>query len=132
LGRDWAITGIVAHGDKRGRTIGFPTANVALGTHLEPARGVYAVVASLADGRMVPGVANIGRRPTVAEGAISRLEAHLFDFDGDLYGQEISVSLHEFLRAERKFESFDALRAQIDIDASQARASLDPWGGLSA
>ncbi len=132
LGRPWAITGVVAHGDKRGRTIGFPTANVALGAHLEPARGVYAVRARLADGRVVAGVANIGRRPTVAEGAISRLEAHLFDFEGDLYGQEIAVSLHEFLRAEQKFESFDALRAQIVADAAHARAALDPWSGLSA
>ncbi len=132
LGRPWAITGVVAHGDKRGRTIGFPTANVALGAHLEPARGVYAVRATLADGRTVPGVANIGRRPTVAEGSISRLEVHLFDFDGDLYGQEITVLLHEFLRAERKFDSFDALRAQIVADAAHARASLDPWSGLSA
>jgi riboflavin kinase/FMN adenylyltransferase len=132
LGRPWAITGIVAHGDKRGRTIGFPTANVALGEHLEPARGVYAVRAVLEDGRIAGGVANIGRRPTVAEGAISRLEAHLFDFDGDLYGQKIEVSLHAFLRAERKFENFAALHAQIMADAAHARALLDPWSGLSA
>ncbi len=125
LGRAWAITGEVAHGDKRGRTIGFPTANVALGEHLEPARGVYAVRARLADGTIVSGVANIGRRPTVAEGPISRLEAHLFDFEGDLYGQQIEVSLHAFLRAERKFESFDALRGQIVADAAHARALLD-------
>ena len=132
LGRPWAITGVVAHGDKRGRTIGFPTANVALGEHLEPARGVYAVRAILDDGRVIGGVANIGRRPTVAEGAISRLEAHLFDFDGDLYGQTIQVSLQAFIRAERKFEDFDALRAQIVADAAHARALLDPWSGLSA
>jgi riboflavin kinase/FMN adenylyltransferase len=69
-------------------------------------------------------VANIGRRPTVAEGAISRLEAHLFDFSGDLYGRELSVALHSFLRAERKFDSFDALRAQIAADAAEARAIL--------
>lgn len=132
LGRPWAISGIVAHGDKRGRTIGFPTANVALGGHLEPARGVYAVRATLADGRIVGGVANIGRRPTVAEGAISRLEAHLFDLDDDLYGQPIEVALHAFIRAERKFESFGALRAQIVADAAHARSLLDPWNGLSA
>jgi riboflavin kinase/FMN adenylyltransferase len=132
LGRPWAITGTVAHGDKRGRTIGFPTANVALGEHLEPARGVYAVRATLQDGRIFGGVANIGRRPTVAEGAISRLEAHLFDFDGDIYGQAIEVTLHAFLRAERKFDNFEALRAQIVADAAHARALLDPWSGLSA
>ncbi|WP_287980881.1 bifunctional riboflavin kinase/FAD synthetase [Acidiphilium sp.] len=124
LGRPHAIRGVVAHGDARGRTIGFPTANVALGRHLEPARGVYAVTVRLADGRMVKGVANIGRRPTVAEGAISRLEAHLFDFSGDLYGQEITVSLHRFIRDERRFASFDELSAQIAADADEARRLL--------
>lgn len=124
LGRPWAIRGTVAHGDARGRTIGFPTANIALGRHLEPARGVYAVVARLPDGSAVKGVANIGRRPTVAEGAISRLEAHLFDWSGDLYGAELDVALHAFLRAEQRFASFDELRAQIARDAEQARAIL--------
>ena len=125
LGRDWAISGMVAHGDKRGRTIGFPTANVALGQHLEPARGVYAVRAALESGALVGGVANIGRRPTVADTTETRLEAHLFDFDADLYGQTIAVSLHAFLRAERRFDSFAALRAQIEADAVHARALLD-------
>ncbi len=125
LGRQWAIRGEVSHGDKRGRTIGFPTANVALGRHLEPARGVYAVMVRLADGSTHRGVANIGRRPTVADGMQSRLEAHLFDFDGDLYGQEISVALHDFLRAEQKFADFAALRTQIALDAETARAVLD-------
>jgi len=124
LGRPWSIRGTVVHGDARGRTIGFPTANIALGRHLEPARGVYAVRARLPDGSSVPGVANIGRRPTVTEGAISRLETHLFDFGGDLYGQELDVSLHAFLRAEQRFESFDALRTQIARDAEEARALL--------
>ena len=135
LGRPWAVRGPVTHGDKRGRTIGFPTANVPLGRHLEPARGVYAVRARLPDGSTVPGVANIGRRPTVNEGTESRVEAHLFDFEGDLYGQEIAVGLHAFLRAERKFASFDDLRAQIVADAEQARAllaTLDPAGSRSA
>ncbi len=125
LGRPWAVRGPVTHGDKRGRTIGFPTANVPLGRHLEPARGVYAVVATLPDGRTVPGVANIGRRPTVNEGPESRLEAHLFDFEGDLYGQEIAVALHGFLRSERRFDSFDALKLQIVADAERARAMLE-------
>ncbi len=135
LGRPWAVRGPVTHGEKRGRTIGFPTANVPLGRHLEPARGVYAVWARLADGTMVPGVANIGRRPTVNQGTESRLEAHLFDYDGDLYGQEIAVALHAFLRAERKFGSFDELRTQIVADADQARvllATLDPAAPRSA
>ena len=125
LGRSWSIRGEVAHGDKRGRTIGFPTANVALGRHLEPARGVYAVMVRLSDGATHRGVANIGRRPTVADGMQSRLEVHLFDFDSDLYGQEISVALHAFLRAEEKFANFEALRAQISVDADNARAVLD-------
>ncbi len=135
LGRSWAVRGPVTHGEKRGRTIGFPTANVPLGRHLEPARGVYAVRARLADGTTVPGVANIGRRPTVNEGTESRLEAHLFDWEGDLYGQEVAVALHAFLRAERKFASFDDLRTQIVADADQARAllaTLDPAAPRSA
>ena len=124
LGRPWAIRGVVAHGDKRGRTIGFPTANVALGRHLEPARGVYAVTVTLPDGSVRQGVANIGRRPTVNEGPESRLEVNLFDFAGDLYGQEIGVALHGFLRGEQKFSGLDALKAQIAADAEQARAFL--------
>ena len=124
LGRPWAIRGVVAHGDKRGRTIGFPTANVALGRHLEPARGVYAVTVTLPDGIVRPGVANIGRRPTVNEGPESRLEVNLFDFAGDLYGQEIGVALHGFLRGEQKFSGLDELKAQIAVDAEQARDLL--------
>ena len=124
LGRPWAIHGPVTHGDKRGRTIGFPTANVPLGRHLEPCRGVYAVTATLADGRNVGGVANIGRRPTVNDTMESRVEAHLFDFDEDLYGQEIAVALQHFLRTERKFTSFDALKTQIVLDAEAARGML--------
>jgi riboflavin kinase/FMN adenylyltransferase len=124
LGRPWCIRGIVAHGDKRGRTIGFPTANVPLGRHLEPARGVYAVTVALPDGRVCTGVANIGRRPTVSQDLESRLEVNLFDFDGDLYGREIGVALHAFIRAERKFSGIDELRAQIAADAAQARGLL--------
>ena len=124
LGRNWAVRGVVAQGDQRGRTIGFPTANVPLGGHLEPARGVYVVQVRLPDGQTVPGVANIGRRPTIDEGLESRVEAHLFDWAGDLYGQEISVALIAFIRAERKFASFDELRAQIEADAAQARQML--------
>lgn len=124
LGRPHAIRGKVVHGDERGRTIGFPTANIQLGAHLEPARGVYAVTARLPDGSTVKGVANIGLRPTVG-GTESRLEAHLFDFSGDLYGKELAVALHAFIREEQKFESFDALKAQIARDALEARALLD-------
>ncbi|HUW79835.1 MAG TPA: bifunctional riboflavin kinase/FAD synthetase [Acidocella sp.] len=124
LGRPYSIRGVVIHGDARGRTIGFPTANVPLGRHLEPARGVYAVTVRLPDGKVVKGVANIGQRPTVG-GTQSRLEVNLFDFAEDLYGQELTVSLHDFIRDEQKFESFDALKAQILQDAAQARALLD-------
>ena len=125
LGRPWAVRGVVRHGDKRGRLLGFPTANIQLGRHLEPARGVYAVTVRLPDGRPYPGVANIGRRPTVNDTLESRLEVNLFDFDGDLYGQVLSVSLHTLLRAEHKFDGLDALKAQITLDARSARNYLD-------
>ena len=124
LGRPWAVRGIVEHGDKRGRTIGFPTANIPLGRHLEPARGVYPVTVRLPDGATHPGIANIGRRPTIEAGLESRLEVHLFDFDGDLYGQELSVALHTLLRAEKRFSGLDELREQIGRDSEQARAYL--------
>jgi riboflavin kinase/FMN adenylyltransferase len=124
LGRVWTIRGVVQHGDKRGRTIGFPTANIPLGRHLEPARGVYAVTVRMPDGTERPGVANVGRRPTVSTGVESRLEVHLFDFDGDLYDAELTVGLHSFLRAERKFAGLDELKAQIAADAAEARHLL--------
>ncbi len=124
LGRPWAIAGEVRHGDARGRTLGFPTANIPLGRHLEPARGVYAVRARLPDGREVPGVANLGRRPTLGGDPESRLEAHLFDFAEDLYGQEVEVALLAFLREERRFAGLDELRAQIAADALAARRVL--------
>jgi riboflavin kinase/FMN adenylyltransferase len=82
---------------------------------------VYAVTARLEDGALHRGVANIGRRPTIGAGLESRLEAHLFDFAGDLYGQEVTVALHGFLREEMRFESFAALTSQIAKDAAQAR-----------
>ena len=125
LGRPWSITGIVADGQRLGRTIGFPTANLPLGRLLEPARGVYAVTVRTPDGATHRGVANIGRRPTVNAGPESRLEAHIFDFAGDLYGQEITVALHAYLRNEVKFAGLDALRAQIAQDAAEARRLLD-------
>ena len=125
LGRPWTIRGVVAHGDARGRTIGFPTANIALGRHLEPARGVYAVTARLPDGQWYRGVANIGRRPTVNEGPESRLEVNIFDFDGDIYGAELSVALHAYIREERRFPGLDALKVQIAADAGEARRLLE-------
>jgi riboflavin kinase/FMN adenylyltransferase len=124
LGRPWTIRGIVAHGDARGRTIGFPTANIALGRHLEPARGVYAVTVRLPDGKWRRGVANIGRRPTVNQGPESRLEVNIFDFDDDIYEAELSVALHAYIREERRFPGLDALKAQIAADAAEARRIL--------
>ena len=132
LGRAWAIRGEVSHGDKRGRTIGFPTANVPLGRHLEPARGVYAVTIRLADGSAHTGVANIGRRPTVNEGPESRLEVNIFDWDGDIYGTEVVVALHAFIRPEQKFSGLDELKTRIAADAIEARRLLDRISSPSA
>jgi riboflavin kinase/FMN adenylyltransferase len=126
LGRPWEIEGRVEHGDARGRRLGFPTANISLGDYLRPAYGVYAVEAGIDHGAATEwhrGVANLGRRPTVA-GLIERLEAHLFDFDGDLYGRHLRVRLIEFIRPEKKFDGLDALQAQIARDSATARAIL--------
>ncbi|WP_431855544.1 bifunctional riboflavin kinase/FAD synthetase [Azospirillum sp.] len=126
LGHLWEIEGRVEHGEKRGRTIGFPTANIELGDYLRPAFGVYAVRAGVDRGagtEWIDGVANLGLRPTVG-GTVERLEAHLFDFDGDLYGQHLRVQLIDHIRPERKFASFDELKAQIIRDAEAARAAL--------
>jgi riboflavin kinase/FMN adenylyltransferase len=123
LGRPFAIEGEVVHGDKRGRTIGVPTANIRLGDYMRPAYGVYAVRARLPDGRLVDGVASLGLRPMFAlEEPL--LEVWLFDFDGDLYGQTLESQLIAFLRGEEKFDSLDALKARIDADADAARAAL--------
>jgi riboflavin kinase/FMN adenylyltransferase len=129
LGRFWEIDGRVATGNKRGRTIGFPTANLGLDDYLHPAFGVYAVRVSgdgaddpLA-GRTIGGVANIGLRPTVG-GLVPRLEAHLFDVDVDLYGRHLRVALVDFIRPEQKFTGLDALKSQIAADAARARAIL--------
>src|SRR5438874_7821299 len=129
LGRFWEIDGRVATGDRRGRTIGFPTANLGLDDYLYPAFGVYAVRVSgdgpddPLDGRTIDGVANIGLRPTVGTPE-PRLEAHLFDTDADLYGRHLRVSLVEFIRPEKKFAGLDALKAQIAEDAARAREIL--------
>ncbi len=125
LGRAFAIEGEVLSGDKRGRQLGFPTANLSLDDYLRPAFGVYAVraVPLGGDGARWSGVANLGERPTVG-GTKAQLEAHLFDFAGDLYGRRISVELLAFIRAEKKFESLDALKAQIAQDSTQARGIL--------
>jgi riboflavin kinase/FMN adenylyltransferase len=122
LGHPWTVEGRVERGDQRGRTIGFPTANVSLEGYLEPALGVYAVRVELG-GRQSGGVANFGRRPTFDKKDVL-LEVHVFDFSGDLYGQPIVVSFLEFLRPEMKFAGLDALKAQITRDCETARNAL--------
>lgn len=124
LGRPFSITGVVNNGDKRGRTIGFPTANIALRGYIRPAFGVYAVHLTLPDGTEIPGVSNLGMRPTV-NGSAPRLEVHLFDFDRDIYGHKVSVHFVEMLRPEKKFDGLDALKAQIARDSEQARTILN-------
>lgn len=123
LGRPFAIEGEVIHGDKRGRTIGVPTANIAMGDYMRPAYGVYATRTRLPDGRVIDGVANLGVRP-MFEIAQPLLEVWLFDFDGDLYGQTVETELVALLRGEMTFDSLDALKVQIDRDAEAARAVL--------
>ena len=123
LTRPFAIRGPVQHGAKLGRTIGYPTANLELGSYLRPRYGIYAVTARLPDGRTVPGAANLGIRPTF-DPPVELLETYLFDFTGDLYGQEIEVALHHHLRDEAKFDSLDELSAQMARDCDQARSLL--------
>ncbi|RZJ97326.1 MAG: bifunctional riboflavin kinase/FAD synthetase [Brevundimonas sp.] len=122
LGRPFAIEGVVEHGDKRGRTIGVPTANVPLGDYMRPAFGVYAVRVRLLDGRQFDGVASLGVRPMFP--TEPKLEVWLFDFDGDLYGQTIDTQLIARLRGEEVFNGVDALKTQIDRDAAEARRIL--------
>ena len=123
LGRPFAIRGEVIHGDKRGRTIGVPTANVDLDDYMRPAYGVYAIRAHLPNGRTFDGVASLGVRPMYAV-ETPLLEAWLFDFDGDLYGQALDVQLIAWLRGEQTFDGLEALKAQIDRDAAAAREAL--------
>jgi riboflavin kinase/FMN adenylyltransferase len=120
LGRAYAMCGRVAHGDKRGRTIGFPTANIYLHRVNSPLAGVFAVEVTGLGGTAVQGVANIGCRPTV-DGTRALLEVHLFDFDRDIYGAHVQVNFRHKLREERRFDSLQALHAQIRLDAQQAR-----------
>lgn len=123
LTRPFAIRGVVEHGAKLGRQLGFPTANMRLGDYVRPAYGVYAVQVRLGNGRLVPGVANLGVRPMI-EPPEELLESWLLDWDGDLYGQEIEVELVAFLRPEMKLAGLDALKAQVMADADAARAVL--------
>ena len=120
LGRPYRILGRVIHGNQLGRTIGFPTANIRLHRQVNPVKGVYAVRVRLKSGAFFNGVANIGTRPTI-NGVNQLLEAHLFDFQGDLYGQWVDVELCHKIRNEMKFPSFDDLKDQIAKDVETAK-----------
>ncbi|MGB3387949.1 MAG: bifunctional riboflavin kinase/FAD synthetase [Pseudaminobacter sp.] len=124
LGYRYTVEAEVTHGKKLGRTLGFPTANMALPSGTMLKHGIYAVRFRGADGTLYDGVANFGRRPTVAEDGAPLLETFLFDFSGDLYWQMCRVSLFGYLRGEEKFESLDALVVQMKRDEAQARALL--------
>ncbi|MFW2371875.1 MAG: bifunctional riboflavin kinase/FAD synthetase [Gammaproteobacteria bacterium] len=120
LGHSYQMCGRIAHGDKRGRTIGFPTANIKLHRHATPLTGVYAVTMTGIENRIIEGVANIGKRPTV-DGHHLQLEVHLFDFDKVIYGEQVCVQFKHKLRNEQRFESFEALKQQIVKDSEQAK-----------
>ncbi|KAB1075604.1 bifunctional riboflavin kinase/FAD synthetase [Methylobacterium planeticum] len=122
LGYRWFVQGSVRHGDKRGRTLGYPTANLAL-SDCGLAHGIYAVRVRLPDGTVRNGVASYGRRPTFDDGA-PLLEVNLFDFSGDLYGQAVAVEFVAYIRGEERFASAEALIARMDVDAAEARARL--------
>jgi riboflavin kinase/FMN adenylyltransferase len=125
LGRPFSVSGVVVHGDKRGRTIGFPTANIEVPNAMcLPADGVYSGIVQRADGSTFVCAINLGRRPTFFEHADhSLLEAHLLDFDGDLYGERVSVTFEHFLRSERKFEGLESIKTQLQLDVAAARAA---------
>jgi riboflavin kinase/FMN adenylyltransferase len=123
LTRPFTVEGIVVHGDKNGRKLGFPTANLELGDYLRPRYGIYAVRGRLPDGRIVNGAANIGIRPSF-DPPKELLEPYFFDFSGDLYGQSIAVEFHHFLRGEEKFHDLDALTRQMHKDCERAKELL--------
>ena len=123
MSRDFAVQGTVQGGDKRGRELGYPTANLVLSDYQRPRYGIYAVRVTLENGSEHPGVANLGIRPTF-DPPQELLETHLLDFEGDLYGQKIEVALHAFIREERKFESVDALIGEMKRDEAEARRLL--------
>ena len=119
LGRHWHMSGKVILGDQRGQKNGFPTANLEPGHHILPLKGVYCVYASI-DGKQHKGIANFGERPTV-DGTKLLLETHIFDFNGDIYGKELTVEFLTFIRAEQKFDNFEKLKEQIKKDIQTAR-----------
>jgi riboflavin kinase/FMN adenylyltransferase len=123
LSRDYAVEGVVQRGDSRGRELGYPTANISLGDYQRPKYGIYAVRVSLDDGTEHPGVANLGTRPTF-DPPQELLEAHLFNFDGDLYGRTIEVALHAYIREEKRFDGIEPLIAHMRDDEAKARHLL--------
>jgi len=123
LTRPFTVKGEVIHGDKNGRLLGYPTANIELGQYLRPKYGIYAVKGRLGDGRVLNGAANLGMRPSFNPPK-ELLEPYFFDFSEDLYGQEIEVELHHFLRGEEKFDNLDDLKIQMAKDCQQAKALL--------
>ena len=123
LTRPFTVRGRVEHGDKNGRLLGFPTANIDMGNYLRPRYGIYAVTGRLPDGRELKGAANLGIRPSFVPPK-ELLEPHFFDFAEDLYGQEIDVAFHAFIRPEAKYDSMDALMAQIARDCDAAKGLL--------
>ena len=123
LSRDYAIEGVVQAGDRRGRELGYPTANMSLSDYQRPRYGIYAVRATLDDGSEHPGVASLGVRPTF-DPPVELLETHLLDYDGDLYGRRIEVALHAFIRDEKKFDDIDALVSHMREDEARARHLL--------
>jgi riboflavin kinase/FMN adenylyltransferase len=128
LGRPYAIVGRVFQGARLGRQLGFPTANIALLRKKTPLQGVFAVTMTGVCGRPLPGVANVGARPTVDGRANVQLETHLFDFTGDLYGRLVEVHFHHKLREERRFADLQALRGQIEKDSGLAREFFEGVG----
>lgn len=127
LGYRWFVIGAVVAGDRRGRELGFPTANIRLPSDCRLRHGIYAVTLTRKDGVALPGVASFGRRPQFDNGP-PLLEVHVFDFDGDLYGEEVDVTFHGWIRAERRFASVDDLVAAMGEDARRARTMLASAG----
>ena len=123
LTRPFTVRNVVQHGDKNGRLLGFPTANLDMGQYLRPRYGIYAVTGKLPDGRILKGAANLGIRPSFVPPK-ELLEPHFFDFAEDLYGQEIDVAFHAFIRPEAKYDGMDALMAQIAADCDAAKGLL--------
>ncbi len=124
LGRAYSISGRVMHGNKLGREIGFPTANVQMRHNRPPLKGIFAVHLHVAQTCVLPGVASLGLNPTVSDTNRAKLEVHVFDFSGDLYGQHVRVAFLKKLRDEEKYIDVDTLKKQIQVDADHARAFL--------